>query len=70
MDATDFLAFVSTRSPVFKTRALPKSKREAISLMLEQPNLIKRPVLVRGSRAIFGFDKDAYGKLPKLPQRS
>jgi arsenate reductase-like glutaredoxin family protein len=60
---TDFLAFVSTRSPVFKTRALPKSKREAIALMLEQPNLIKRPVLVVGARAIFGFDKDAYAKL-------
>jgi arsenate reductase-like glutaredoxin family protein len=51
---------VSRRSPVFKTRALPKSKKEAIDLMMEQPNLIKRPVLVRGSKAIFGFDKEQY----------
>jgi arsenate reductase-like glutaredoxin family protein len=63
VDAADFLAFVSTRSPVFKTRPLPRSKREAIALMLEQPNLIKRPVLVLGTRAVFGFDKDAYGTL-------
>ena len=63
VDAANFLAFVSTRSPAFKTRPLPKSKREAIALMLEQPNLIKRPVLVLGTRAVFGFDKDAYGKL-------
>jgi arsenate reductase-like glutaredoxin family protein len=48
---------------VFKTRPLPKNKREAIDLMLEQPNLIRRPVLVKGARAIFGFDKEAYGKL-------
>jgi arsenate reductase-like glutaredoxin family protein len=54
---------VSTRSPVFKTRPLPKSKKEAIDLMMEQPNLIKRPILVRGGKAVFGFDKDAYAKL-------
>ena len=28
--------------------------------MMEQPNLIKRPILVRGSKAIFGFDKERY----------
>lgn len=54
---------MSRRSPVFKTRALPRNKREAIALMLEQPNLIKRPVLVKGSKAIFGFDKAAYESL-------
>jgi arsenate reductase-like glutaredoxin family protein len=51
---------VSTRSPVFKTRALPKSKKEAIDLMMEQPNLIKRPILIRGSKVTFGFHKAAY----------
>ena len=54
---------MSTRSPVFKTRPLPKTKHEAIALMLEQPNLIKRPVLVKGRRVIFGFDKKAYDTL-------
>ena len=51
---------MSTRSPVFKTRALPKSKKEAIDLMMEQPNLIKRPILIRDSKVTFGFNKDAY----------
>lgn len=54
---------MSARSPVFKTRPLPASKKEAIDLMVAQPNLIKRPVLVRGSKVIFGFDKDEYAKL-------
>lgn len=31
--------------------------------MMQQPNLIKRPILVRGSKAIFGFDKTEYEKL-------
>jgi arsenate reductase len=60
VDEERFLDFVSTRSPVFKTRPFPSSKQEAIELMLEQPNLIKRPVLVKGREVIFGFDKHAY----------
>jgi arsenate reductase-like glutaredoxin family protein len=63
VDAKRFLDYVSTRSPVFKTRPLPRSKTEAIDLMLEQPNLIRRPILVRGSRVTFGFDRDVYEKL-------
>ena len=60
IDAERFLDFVSTRSPVFKTRPLPASKKEAIDLMMEQPNLIRRPILIRGSKVVFGFDKDKY----------
>jgi arsenate reductase-like glutaredoxin family protein len=63
VDRDRFLDFVSTRSPVFKQRPLPKSKKEAIDLMMAQPNLIKRPILVRGSKVLFGFDKAAYARL-------
>jgi arsenate reductase-like glutaredoxin family protein len=63
VDVDTFLDFVSTRSPVFKARPLPRSKGEAIDLMLEQPNLIRRPVLVDGNRVTFGFDKAAYDRL-------
>ena len=51
---------MSTRSPVFKERPLPKSKKEAIDLMMENPNLIRRPIMVKGSQVMFGFDKDQY----------
>jgi arsenate reductase-like glutaredoxin family protein len=63
VDEKRFLDFVSTRSPVWKTRPLPRTKKEAIDLMMEQPNLIRRPSLIKGSKVIFGFDKDAYGAL-------
>ena len=46
---------------MFKQRPLPRSKKEAIDLMMDQPNLIKRPILVRGSKATFGFKKEDYG---------
>ncbi len=48
---------------MFKGRALPTSKREAIDLMMAQPNLIERPILVHGRKAVFGFDKEAYSRL-------
>ena len=63
IDRQRFLDFVSTRSPVFKDRPLPKSKQEAIALMMENPNLIRRPIVIKGSKVIFGFDKDEYAKL-------
>jgi len=63
IDAKHFLDFVSTRSPVWKERPLPKSKKEAIDLMMENPNLIRRPIMIKGSRVIFGLDKEAYDKL-------
>jgi arsenate reductase-like glutaredoxin family protein len=63
VDADRFLDFVSTRSPVFKERGLPKSKKEAIDLMMGNPNLIRRPILIKGSKVVFGFDKTKYEQL-------
>ena len=63
IDPERFLDFVSTRSPVFKERPLPRSKKEAIALMLENPNLIRRPIVITGAKAIFGFDKVQYQRL-------
>jgi arsenate reductase-like glutaredoxin family protein len=48
---------------VFKERPLPKSKKQAVDMMMENPNLIRRPILVRGSKVTFGFDKDTYRTL-------
>jgi arsenate reductase-like glutaredoxin family protein len=63
VEAERFLDFVSTRSPVFRERPLPKSKKEAIDLMIKNPNLIRRPILVKGSKVVFGFNKEQYERL-------
>jgi len=36
---------------------------QAVRLMAKNPNLIKRPVVVRGERMVLGFDVTAYMKL-------
>jgi Spx/MgsR family transcriptional regulator len=42
--------------------------RKAIALMLEQPSMIKRPVLELGEKLIVGFKPETYAKvLPKKP---
>ena len=57
---------LSTRSPAYKARGLAGrklSKNEAIGLMLEDPNLIRRPLVLSKGKAIFGYDVEEYGKL-------
>jgi len=43
----------------------PPSRVEAIKLMAKEPNLIRRPVVLRGSQMVLGFDEEAYRKLLK-----
>ena len=62
IDPDRFLEYVSTRSPVFKEQPLPRSKKQAIDMMMKNPNLIRRPIVIKGSKVIFGFDKERYEK--------
>jgi len=62
----DYRQFLNPRNELFRKRKMkehPPTRAEAIELMAKQPNLIRRPLLVRGSEIIFGFDEDAYRKL-------
>jgi arsenate reductase-like glutaredoxin family protein len=36
----------------------PPSRAEAIALMAKNPNLIKRPILVKGKQIVLGFNPD------------
>ena len=58
IDESHLEDFVNTRSPAYKERGLDvatMTKKQAIDLMMEEPNLIRRPLLLDGKRAIFGF---------------
>ena len=64
----DYKEFLNTRNELYRNRNMkehPPSRAEAIKLMAKEPNLIRRPLLIRGSRIIFGFDEAAYRKLSK-----
>ena len=59
-------AILSKRSPTYKERKLGErtlSKSEAIDLMLEDPNLMRRPLVLGKGKAIFGYDREGYDDL-------
>lgn len=64
----DYKEFLNTRNELYRKQNMkehPPTRAEAIKLMAKEPNLIRRPLLVRGPQIIFGFDEDTYRKLPK-----
>jgi arsenate reductase-like glutaredoxin family protein len=55
----DYKEFLNTRNELYRERNMkenPPSRAEALKLMSENPNLIKRPILVKGNRIVLGFD--------------
>jgi arsenate reductase (glutaredoxin) len=62
----DYKEFLNTRNELFRKRKMkehPPSRGEAIKLMAKEPNLIRRPLLIDGTRILIGFDEDAYRKI-------
>jgi arsenate reductase-like glutaredoxin family protein len=59
----DYKLFLNTRNDLYRERNMdqkPPNRADAIKLMSKTPNLIRRPLLVRGSQIIIGFDEAAY----------
>jgi arsenate reductase-like glutaredoxin family protein len=64
----DHKEFLNSRNELYRTRRMkehPPSRAEAIKLMAQEPNLIRRPVVLQGSKMVLGFDEEAYRKLLK-----
>ncbi len=64
----DYKEFLNTRNELYRSRKMkdhPPSRAEAIKLMAKEPNLIRRPVVIRGAQMVLGFDEAAYRKLVK-----
>ncbi len=62
----DYKEFLNTRNELYRTRKMkehPPTRAEAIKLMAKEPNLIRRPVVLRGSQMVLGFDEQAYKKI-------
>lgn len=62
----DYKLFLNTRNELYRARKmkdLPPTRAEAVKLMAGEVNLIKRPLLVRGQKVVFGFDEDQFRTL-------
>jgi arsenate reductase len=66
--ARDYTQFLNTRNELYRERNMkekPPSRAEAIRLMAREPNLIRRPVVIRGGQMVLGYDEEALKKLVK-----
>ena len=64
----DYKEFLNPRNELYRARNMkenPPSRAEAIQLITREPNLIRRPIVIRGSQMVLGFDEEGYKKLLK-----
>lgn len=62
----DYKPFLNTRNELYRERGMketPPSRAEAIRLMAQHPNLIKRPILIDGKKIALGFDEDKFREI-------
>ena len=62
----DYTKFLNFRNQLYRERnmkANPPSRAEAVKLMSQHPNLIRRPILVQGSKIALGFDEEQFRDL-------
>ena len=62
----DYREFLNFRNEMYRERGMkenPPSREEALRLMAENPNLIRRPILVKGNRIVLGYDEEALAEI-------
>jgi arsenate reductase-like glutaredoxin family protein len=66
--ARDYKLFLNSRNELYRERNMkenPPARAEAIKLMAKTPNLIRRPVVIRGDQIVLGYDEEGFKKLLK-----
>jgi Spx/MgsR family transcriptional regulator len=64
----DHRVFLNTRNELYRSRKMkenPPSRDEALKMMAEEPNLIRRPVVLRGAEIVLGYDEEALKRISK-----
>jgi len=62
----DYKLFLNPRNELYRERKMgvvAPSRAEAIKLMAAEPNLIRRPIVIRGKEIVLGYDEDGLKKL-------
>jgi arsenate reductase len=58
----DYQTFLNTRNEIYRQKKMkenPPSRAEAIKMIAEEPNLIRRPIIIAGNKIILGFDQES-----------
>ena len=61
----DYKMFLNSRNELYREKNMkesPPSRSQAIALMAQHPNLIKRPILEKGKQIWLGFNAEEMRK--------
>lgn len=64
----DYRMFLNTRNALYRSRNMgqnPPAREDALKLMAAEPNLIRRPLALRGSDMVVGYDEEALKRISK-----
>lgn len=56
----DYKKFLNPKHPLYYQRKFaqkPPTRSDALKLMAKDPNLIRRPIAIRGHRLVLGYDE-------------
>lgn len=59
----DYREFLNPKNELYRQMGMknnPPPREEALRLMSENPNLIRRPILVKGSKVMLGFREEEW----------
>ena len=62
----DYREFLNPKNELYRTMKMktkPPSRARAIEMMAKEPNLIRRPILVRGKEMVLGFDEKRFSEM-------
>jgi len=62
----NYLEFLNPRNELYRQRKMkqqPPSREEALKFMAQEPNLIRRPIVIRGGQMVLGYDEEGLSKL-------
>ena len=62
----NYLDFLNHRNELYRQRKMkenPPSREEALKLMAQEPNLIRRPIVIRDGQMVLGYDEEELRKL-------
>jgi len=64
----DYKPFLNPRNELYRSRKMgqnPPTREEALRLMADEPNLIRRPVSIRGSEIVLGYDEEGLKRISR-----
>ena len=62
----NYLEFLNPRNELYRQRKMkehPPARDQALKLMAQEPNLIRRPIVMRGDKVVLGYDEEGLRRI-------